>query len=378
MIDDFFIKITETFLIIINFGIDLFYSLYKLANNLFINYNKSNLSNKKTISKTYDKNAEYTSLEEFNHSNYFKDNFHHENIGENKDIIKENPLFADFRTYLNKNFKNNSYDSYKRSNLYGEDLNNDYLFENLTYRLSKSQIIFKDKINFNPKKLGFILILLFITLSIFLSMDFAFIIVLFIIMIIYFIIKLPIIRKKNLYSSISSELPFALRHMACELKAGKGLNDTLLSIVKSDYGILSYEYNRVINEVQYGRSLDEALKNMSIRVDSNGLRRVNQQIISTKNLGSNLSESLFIIAEDISLDMRIKLKNYAQKLNGFIMIYTFLVVLAPVVFLIMLIAASTVVGALMPPIALYIIYGLFFPMIIIFMALFIKKLEPKI
>ncbi len=373
MIDDFFIKITEIFLLIINLGIDLAYSLYDLSCNFFINYKKNNSSN------SHNKNKDYKSADTFNNSNYFKNNIRHENIDVNSHIFKENDLFNDFKTYLNKNFKNNSYDSYKSSNFYNEDLNNDYLFENLTYRLSiKSNKLFNNKLNFNPKKLVIVLILLFILISIFLSIDLAFIILLFIIMIIYFFIKLPNIRKKNLYSSISTELPFALRHMACELKAGKGLNDALVSIVKSDYGILSFEYNRVINEVQYGRSLGEALNSMSIRVDSNGLRRVNQQIISTKNLGSNLSESLFIIAEDISFDMRIKLKNYAQKLNGFIMIYTFLVVLAPVVFLIMLIAASTVVGAIMPPIALYVIYGLFFPMIIIFMALFIKKLEPKI
>lgn len=373
MIDDFFIKITEISLLIINLILDLAYSLYDLSNNFFIIHKKNNFS------KGHNKNKDYKSADTFNNSNYFKDNMYHENIEENSHIFKENALFNDFKTYLNKNFKNNSYDSYKGSNFYNEDLNNDYLFENLTYRLSiKSNKIFKDKLNFNPKKLVIVLILLFILISMFLSIDLAFIIMLFIMMIIYFFIKLPYIRKKNLYSSISTELPFALRHMACELKAGKGLNDALVSIVKSDYGVLSFEYNRVINEVQYGRSLDEALNSMSIRVDSNGIRRVNQQIISTKNLGSNLSESLFIIAEDISFDMRIKLKNYAQKLNGFIMIYTFLVVLAPVVFLIMLIAASTVVGAIMPPIALYIIYGLFFPMIIIFMALFIKKLEPKV
>ena len=49
------------------------------------------------------------------------------------------------------------------------------------------------------------------------------------------------------------------------------------------------------------------------------------------------ANSLNVIAEDISFDMQIKIKEYSQKLNGFILIYTFIAILAPVIILIMLI-----------------------------------------
>ncbi len=371
MIDNFFIKITELFLLIINLFLDILNYFYNIITYFFKKFIKKDIKSKE-IDEVPDNKEDY---ENFNDS---KSNISSSNNNDNKGIFIKEGLFGDFKDYLKNNFKNNSYnqDSFKN-----EDLNNDYLFENLTYRFSiKPNKILSSKFNNaqNLKKAVFLLMGLFLILSIFLSIGMALIVILIIIMAIYLIIKLPDIQRKNLYSSISRELPFALRHMACELKAGKGLNDALMSIVKADYGALSFEYNRVINEVQYGISLEDALSDMSNRVGSNGLRRVNQQIISTQNLGSNLSQTLFIIAEDISFDMRIKLKSYAQKLNGFIMIYTFLVVLAPVILLIMIIAASTVLGVIIPPGALYIIYGLFFPMIILFMALIIKRLEPKI
>ena len=117
---------------------------------------------------------------------------------------------------------------------------------------------------------------------------------------------------------------------------------------------------------------------MSHRVKSEGLSRAIHQIIGTLRVGGNLANSLEIIAQDISFDMQIKLKEYSQKLNSFILIYTFLVILAPVISLIMLMAGSTVIGDVVSSELLFVIYGIFFPLIVVFMGLFIKKLEPQI
>ncbi|MDL2271056.1 type II secretion system F family protein, partial [Methanobrevibacter sp. OttesenSCG-928-I08] len=188
----------------------------------------------------------------------------------------------------------------------------------------------------------------------------------------------PNMGENKKYEDITQELPYALRHMATDLKSGKGLHDTLLTISKTDYGSLSQEFKRVLEEIKYGESTESALFNMSKRVKSKGLSRAIQQIIATLHIGGNLATSLNIIAEDISFDMQIQLKEYSQKLNGFILIYTFLAILAPVILLIMIMAASTVMGDIIPSEVLLILYIFFFPMIVIFMGIFIKRLEPSI
>jgi flagellar protein FlaJ len=73
-----------------------------------------------------------------------------------------------------------------------------------------------------------------------------------------------------------------------------------------------------------------------------------------------------------------KLKEYSQKLNAFIMIYTFLAILAPVIVLTLLLAASIVMGDVVPANLILVLYGLFFPMIIVFLGFLIKKMEPKV
>lgn len=224
------------------------------------------------------------------------------------------------------------------------------------------------------KFLALLSILLFIIQPIEVGGMFLTIIVMFYIFLIYY----PKIKEQQSYSDLNQELPYALRHMGIELKSGKGLHDTLVTIKDANYGTFSKEINRVLEEVKFGKSTEDSLLEMSKRVKSEGLTRAVQQIVGTLRVGGNLANSLDIIAQDISFEMQIKLKEYSQRLNSFILIYTFVAILAPVISLIMLMAGSTVMGDVISSSLLLIIYSLFFPMIVVFMGLFIKKLEPNV
>ena len=136
-----------------------------------------------------------------------------------------------------------------------------------------------------------------------------------IVMIYIFMLYFPKISQKHQYDDLNFELPYALRHMATELKAGKGLHDTLLTVSIANYGSLSGEFKRVLKEIKYGKSSEDALMEMSLRVSSEGLSRAVHQIVGTLRVGGNLANSLNVIAEDISFDMQIKLKEYSQKLT---------------------------------------------------------------
>lgn len=265
-------------------------------------------------------------------------------------------------------FKKLGFDYYKESIEY-DVYKNDKLIFNLN-SLFRKYLIRKESI------LG--LITLTFTICFIFSLEIALIFIILFVMFFSMVLYLPKYGEKKKYEDITQELPYALRHMGIELKSGKGLNDTLMTISKAEYGSLSLEFRRVLEEVKYGESIVNSLLRMGERVDSEGLSRAIQQIIGTLRVGGNLASNLNIIAEDITFDMHIKLKDYSQKLNSFILIYTFLAILAPVILLIMLMAASTVIGDLIDSNILLILYIFFFPMIVIFMGVLIKRLEPKI
>ena len=223
-----------------------------------------------------------------------------------------------------------------------------------------------------------ILTLIVALISYFISFELGLAIFISILLIAIAVFYYPKIKKQNDYDSFSKELPYALRQLATELRSGRSLFDSLDSVASSDYGILSLEFSRVLEEIKYGESTEKAFLNLEKRVDSKALSRVIYEILTSLRIGANLSNSLSIIADDVNFDIRMKLKEYSEKLNAFVMIYTFLAIVAPVILLTMLLAASVVIGDLVPGDLILVLYSVFFPMIIVFLGLAIKKLEPKI
>ena len=252
----------------------------------------------------------------------------------------------------------------------------DFLLNNRYVKISESNIY---------KEVSRIIIMMFSILtmivaliSYFISLELGLAVLIIFIMIAFAIFYYPKIKRQNEYSSFSKELPYALRQLATELRSGRSLFDSMDSIVQSDYGVLSLEFSRVLEEIKYGESTESAFLNLERRVDSKALSRVIYEILTSLRVGANLSSSLTIIADDVNFDIRIKLKEYSEKLNAFIMIYTFVAILAPVILLTMLLASSVVIGDLVPGDLILILYSVFFPMIIVFLGVTIKRLEPKI
>jgi flagellar protein FlaJ len=119
------------------------------------------------------------------------------------------------------------------------------------------------------------------------------------------------------------------------------------SVAMSGYGPLSEEFARALEEIKYGGNHGKSPGNMSERINSEGLTRAIHQITRTLTSGGDLAKTLSVIADDTAYEIRMKLKDYAHKLNSFTMIYMFVAILGPVIFMIMIIAAATVMGELL-------------------------------
>lgn len=177
--------------------------------------------------------------------------------------------------------------------------------------------------------------------------------------------------------SFSRELPFALRHMSTQLTSGSGLLETMRSVSQSDYGVLSEEFRRAILEIERGATIEEAYERMTLRVESAGLKKAARQIISTLRTGGNLANTLKVIGEEVSMEMRMKLKDFIQILNTFSMIYMFVVVVAPVLITTLVIAMGIAMkGLVLSPDIMWMLYMAFFG-IAVYMSIMIKKFEPK-
>ncbi|WP_455240993.1 type II secretion system F family protein [Methanothermobacter tenebrarum] len=249
---------------------------------------------------------------------------------------------------------------------------------------SLEELLKEEEKKFDPKillMLGIVsgLILLLITVTLGLGLDIGIILMFAVTSLSVILTVAPKLQKGRKSAEASRQLPFALRQMATELRAGLGLHDSMRSVALSGYGALSEEFARTLEEIRYGESTENALREMCNRVNSEGLDRAVYQITRTLESGGDLAKTLNIIADDVAYEMRMKLRDYSQKLNSFTMIYMFIAILGPVIFLVMLLAAATIMeGSVLPPVAILLLYLFLFPMIVGFMVFMIKRLEPKL
>ena len=366
--EKFFIQFTDLIIKILLFLSNPFISIFEKKSD-------DNYDDNGTQEESLNTPQEESSLRELN---LFDSDFDLFKIFKKENIIED----LENKYFNNPNFLNEALgENNGRNNYFLEDNHFSklkskmiiFLLNNKLFKIKSSQDLLKLIL------LGFIaFISICVLIALFLSFELSMALLIAVFLIAFLIVYYPKIKNENNYSSISKELPYALRQLSTELRAGKSLFDALDSVVESDYGVLSLEFSRVLEEIKYGESSENAFLNLDKRVKSKALSRVTFEILSSLRIGSNLSNSLNILAEDVNFDMRMKLKEYSEKLNAFIMIYTFLAILAPVIVLTMLLAASVVIGDLVPGDLVLILYGLFFPMIIVFLAIMIKKLEPKI
>jgi flagellar protein FlaJ len=179
---------------------------------------------------------------------------------------------------------------------------------------------------------------------------------------------------------ISRELPFVLRHMATELKAGIGLYKSLQTIAASDYGVLSEEFGRTITEIEEGTDVKDALRHFALRTQSKALKNSLFHVIRAMKTGGSLSEIMNIIAEDVSFEMQVKIKDFSEKLNFFGVIFIFGAIVVPVFIAIIGAITNAPVspgGINIPPIMLMVFYIIIMPFLLGFLAIFLKITQPQ-
>ncbi len=197
---------------------------------------------------------------------------------------------------------------------------------------------------------------------------------------------IPKSMAKKRGEETSVELPFALRHMATELKAGIGLYRTIQAIAVAGYGPLSEEFARTVTEIEEGTDAKDALRHMALRTQSKALRVALMHIIRSLETGGNLSTIMNEIAEDVSFELRLKMRDFSQKMNFFGVVFIFTAIVFPVIITILgiirnsPISASAVAFQKIPLTVgnITIIFVVIIPLILIMLIGYIKAIQPRV
>ena len=120
-------------------------------------------------------------------------------------------------------------------------------------------------------------------------------------------VVLRILRKQRLIK-FNIQLEDALGMMSSSLKAGFSINQALEKVSEQDLHPIALEFRLLMQELQLGVPLEQALDNMARRVGSEDFELVATAIITARQTGGELTETLERVAALIRERGRINAK----------------------------------------------------------------------
>lgn len=127
---------------------------------------------------------------------------------------------------------------------------------------------------------------------------------------------------------IDAELPYALRHLLIEIKAGIPIYQGLVTISES-YGKVSKDIKDMLKEINGGKSEIDALEKNIINNPSFTYRKSFWQILNSLKTGTALEKTLQSTVDNITKDQILSIKRYGQELNPYTLMYMMIGVIVP-------------------------------------------------
>ncbi len=148
----------------------------------------------------------------------------------------------------------------------------------------------------------------------------------------------PSLERKTLENKINQELPFATIHMAAI--SGSMIEPTkIFSIISStkEYSSLEKEFNKLLNEINvYGYDLVTALKDSALNCPSQKLAELFNGLATTITSGGNLYEFFDKRAQNMLFEYRLDKEKNTKTAETSMDIYISVVIAAPMILMLLL------------------------------------------
>jgi len=112
-------------------------------------------------------------------------------------------------------------------------------------------------------------------------------------------------------NAFENQLPDLLITLAASLKAGHSFKQGLQSVVEEGHPPASKELKRVLTEARLGRSMDEALQDMALRVGSKNFDFVITAVTIQRQVGGSLAGLIDMVADTVR-----QRQQFARKIKG--------------------------------------------------------------
>ena len=134
------------------------------------------------------------------------------------------------------------------------------------------------------------------------------------------------IKKRE--KEIDMEVLFVGRYMLVKLYSGRPLLNALIETAGSR-GITPKYIKEIVNDIDTGSTIEEALTNAMVYSPSEKLRKIMFHINNALQLGIDVTKPLESVLEQITKEEELEIKKYGKKLNTLVIFYMLVAVIVP-------------------------------------------------
>ncbi len=140
--------------------------------------------------------------------------------------------------------------------------------------------------------------------------------------------KMPRSKILRIIKDMDNDILFTGRYLLIKLSSGKPLLNAMDDTAKSP-GAASRYIKEIVDEVNFGTPIEEALKEASELAPSRFMRKILFQIHSALRVGIDVTSNLQIVLDEIEHEQALEIERYAKKLNSLALFYMIAAVIIP-------------------------------------------------
>ncbi|MEM0086916.1 MAG: type II secretion system F family protein [Candidatus Micrarchaeaceae archaeon] len=141
-------------------------------------------------------------------------------------------------------------------------------------------------------------------------------------------INYPVAKGKNVGKEIERDILFAARDIVIGMRSGMPLFNAIVA-VSTGYGAASREFAKIVERVELGMPIEQAIEEVSEKSESKTFKRIMLQASVSIKAGADIVGALQGVVEEVTQERVIDLRRYGQRLNALAMFYMLFGVIFP-------------------------------------------------